>query len=86
MTTKPTNMDEVTGSLASGYKQTLIALHTLLMRLDKLASDGKLPKDSKLDAAMLGAMTAVSLGSCHFPQVKKQLRKEGIGNGDPTET
>ncbi len=61
-------MENQPGSLASGYKSTLRALHILLMELDRMERGNQLSKNLALDNAVFGAIVAMKLGATHFPE------------------
>jgi hypothetical protein len=67
---KPTNLEDVNGSLAHGYKTTLVTLDNLLQALNTLEAAGKLPDDGKLTDALLASMVAMRLGQLHFPALE----------------
>lgn len=64
-----TNLEKTPGSLASGYRSTLVSIDILMTELDKLQILGKLPPNERLDQAFTGIFVAMKLGSIHFPSL-----------------
>ena len=60
-------LEDTSGSLASGYKETLRALDNLLGEFNSLVKNNQIPTSPSLDQAINGALLAMQLGLLHFP-------------------
>lgn len=78
-----TNLEKQPGSLASGYRSTLVSVDILMRALNDLAAAGTLPPSKDLDQALGGIMVALKLGNLHFPSLLLKAAKEVPENPCP---
>lgn len=76
-------LEKTPGSLASGYRSTLVSVDLLMRALNELQEKGALPASKDLDQAIGGIMVALKLGLLHFPSLVLKASREVPENPCP---